>query len=87
MIRKVLVAVLFLCVPLVAATAASAAPAQYPPSGTSGSGSSHSGGSSGSELARTGSDSKPLVLVGVTLVGVGAVALVTSAKVRRRADI
>ena len=85
MLKKLMI--LAAVLPMALASAASAAPAQYPPSaggGTAGGG--VSGGSAqngnGTTLARTGSNTGPLVLVGVALVSVGGVAVVTSRRFR-----
>lgn len=88
MLKKVMILVALVMLPLLAASAANAAPAQYPPSagGVSGEGTGASGGQStnanGTTLARTGSDSGPLVMVGIALVSVGGIALVTSRRLR-----
>lgn len=83
MLKKVMILVAMVMLPLLAASAASAAPAQYPPSagGVSGGGGQTSTGS-GTTLARTGSDTGPMVMVGLALVSVGGIALVTSRRLR-----
>jgi LPXTG-motif cell wall-anchored protein len=90
MLKKVMVLVAAMMLPLLAASAVSAAPAQYPPSagGVPGGGDVAGGGAgqptnaNGTTLARTGSDTGPLVLVGIALVSVGGIALVTSRRLR-----
>lgn len=85
MLKKVMILVALVMLPLLAASAANAAPAQYPPSagGVSGGASGgQSANANGTTLARTGSDSGPLVMVGIALVSVGGIALVTSRRLR-----
>jgi LPXTG-motif cell wall-anchored protein len=84
MFKKLMILTAAVLLPLFAASAVAAAPAQYPPSagggGVAGGGQSADG--NGTTLARTGSNTGPMVLVGVALVTVGGVALVTSRRLR-----
>lgn len=92
MLKKVMVLVAAMMLPLLAASAVSAAPAQYPPSAggvpgggggdVAGGGAGQPTNANGTTLARTGSDTGPLVLVGIALVSVGGIALVTSRRLR-----
>ena len=87
MLKKLMILAAVLMIPMALASAASAAPAQYPPSaggGTAGGGVSGGPAQSGNgtTLARTGSNTGPLVLVGVALVSVGGVAVITSRRFR-----
>lgn len=89
MLKKLMILAAVLFIPMVLASAASAAPAQYPPGagggvagGGTGGGGVGSGNVDGTTLARTGSNTGPLVLVGVALVSVGGIAVVTSRRFR-----
>ncbi len=86
-----------LALPLLAASAAGALPAQYPPNtvvsvspatappgGVLGTSTGNGGSTAGTGLARTGVNLEPFVLVGGLLILVGAFALVSSGRLRRR---